>query len=346
MCFFSEVCRLLMFFSGRFSLVTDLSFGMRGLANYCLSCCVNTLLQTFSATWELADLLDKWEAAGVRAASSNVPLQLKKVLADMKSDLPQPSPHHDFLHCLDRNCLRLYVQHDADEVFLSILNLIQQQMDDKNLALEIHNLYKICVETYLQCLECSSVQTHTSYLLSLPLHIKEDRNSLEGCMASFFEHQELRGIDCCFCEQCGMKTPSKQGVKLLSLPRILCVHLKRFRNSHGYTRKLDCRVTFPETFDIFEILKGAFSPDFVQNDCKYTLHAVVVHSGTAMFGHYTAYVRRWVNKRWYYANDSSVKQVSWEEVKTSYGGHYRPTAYMLMYRRDSREQEQQPEFSS
>lgn len=123
---------------------------------------------------------------------------------------------------------------------------------------------------------------------------------------------------------------------MLSLPRILCVHLKRFRNSHGYTRKLDCRVTFPETFDIFEILKGAFSPDFVQvlfflmyftnylkivyfvlhkfnlffqNDCKYTLHAVVVHSGTAMFGHYTAYVRRWVNKRWYYANDSSVKQV-------------------------------------
>lgn len=33
--------------------------GMRGLRNYCLSCCVNTLLQSFSATWELADLLDK-----------------------------------------------------------------------------------------------------------------------------------------------------------------------------------------------------------------------------------------------------------------------------------------------
>ncbi|XP_044042587.1 ubl carboxyl-terminal hydrolase 18 [Siniperca chuatsi] len=325
--------------------VRDLRFGMRGLTNYRLSCCVNTLLQTFSATWELADLLDKWEAAGVRD-SRNVPLQLKKVLAAMRSDHPQPAPHHDFLHCLDRNCLRLSVQHDADEVFLSILNFMQQQMDDKKLALEIQNLYKISVETRVQCLECTFVQTHTSYLLSLPLHIKEEPNYLEGCMTSFFVHQELRGIDCCFCEQCGKKTPSKQDVKLLSLPPILCVHLKRFRNSCGQTWKLDCSVIFPENFDFSEILKDAFSPDFAQNDCKYTLHAVVVHSGYAMSGHYTAYVRHRVNQRWYYADDSHVEQVTWENVKTSYGGRFRHTAYMLMYRRSSKKEGRQPEFSS
>ncbi|XP_070785026.1 ubl carboxyl-terminal hydrolase 18 isoform X2 [Enoplosus armatus] len=323
----------------------DFSLGMRGLSNYRLSCCVNTLLQTFSATWELADLLDKWEAADVKADSHNVPLQLKKVLAAMRSDLPQPAPHHDFLHCLDRNCVRLFLQHDADEVFLSILNLMQQQIDDRNLALEIQNLYKISVETHLQCLECNSFQTQTSYLLSLPLHIKEDHNSLEGCMTSFFAHQELRGIDCCFCEQCEKKTPSKQDVKPLSLPQILCMPLKRFRNSRGCTRKLDCRVTFPETFDFSEILKKAFSSDFAQNDCKYTLHAVVVHSGEATFGHYTAYVRHRMNQHWYYADDSHVEQVSWKRVQTSYGGHERSTAYMLLYRRDLKEEAQQPELS-
>ncbi|XP_041820283.1 ubl carboxyl-terminal hydrolase 18 [Chelmon rostratus] len=325
--------------------VQDFRFGMRGLRNYCLSCCVNTLLQSFSATWELADLLDKWETAGMRTDSPNVPLQLKRVLAAMRSDVSQPAPHQDFLRSLDRNCLRLYTQHDADEVFISILNLIQQQMDDKALALEIQNLYRISVETLVQCLECSSVQTQTSYLLSLPLHIKEDDNSLEDCMSSFFEHQELRGINCCFCAQCGMKTPSKQCVKLLSLPRILCVHLKRFRNSRGGTRKLDCRVTFPETFEFSEICKEAFSSDFAQNNCKYTLHAVVVHSGCAMCGHYTAYVRHRTNQRWYYANDSHVKQASWEEVKRTYGGYCGDTAYMLMYRSGSNEGRPQPEFS-
>lgn len=43
----------------------------------------------------------------MRADSHNVPLQLKRVLAAMRSDhLPQHVPHRDFLHCLDRNCVR------------------------------------------------------------------------------------------------------------------------------------------------------------------------------------------------------------------------------------------------
>ena len=45
-------------------------------------------------------------------------------------------------------------------------------------ALEIQNLYKISVETCVQCLDCSSVQTLNTYLLSLPLHVKEDHDSL------------------------------------------------------------------------------------------------------------------------------------------------------------------------
>ncbi|XP_026217330.1 ubl carboxyl-terminal hydrolase 18 [Anabas testudineus] len=322
----------------------DPRYGMRGLSNYYLSCCVNSLLQTLSSTWELADLLKKWDTAGVRADSQNVPLQLKRTLAAMGSDCPQRAPHHDFLHCLDRNSVRLHTQHDADEVFLAVMNFIQQQMDDKSLALEILNLYKISVETHLQCLRCSSIQTLTSYLLSLSLHIKEDRNSLEGCMNSFFEPQDLTGINCCFCPQCGTKTPSKQGFKLLTLPPILCIHLKRFRNSRGYTQKLDCEVTFPETFDFLET-KEAFSTHFAQNDCRYTLYAVVVHSGSAMFGHYTAYVRHRMNRAWYHADDSYVHQVSWEDVQRTYGGRYRETAYILMYRRALKEEGPQPEFS-
>nr|XP_046235324.1 ubl carboxyl-terminal hydrolase 18 isoform X2 [Scatophagus argus] len=318
---------------------------MRGLTNYCLSCCVNTLLQAFSATWELADLLDKWETAGGREDDRNVPLQLKKVLAAMRNDLPQPAPHHSFLHCLDRNDIRLKTQHDADEVFLFILNFIQQQMDDETLALEIQNLYKISLETQLQCLVCRSVQTQTSYLLNLPLHINEDHNSLEGCLTSFFKHQELKDLNCCFCPSCETKTPSKQGVRLLSLPHILCVNLKRFRNSRAGTRKLDCMVTFPETFDLSEAVREALSPDFAQEDCRYTLYAVVVHSGSAMCGHYTAFVLHRKSQRWYYADDSRVKQVSWEDVKTTYGGHYGDTAYMLMYRRVLKEEGQQPELS-
>ncbi|XP_028256472.1 ubl carboxyl-terminal hydrolase 18 isoform X2 [Parambassis ranga] len=323
-------------FYPRLSIFRDCSVGMRGLPNYHLSCCVNTLLQTLSATWEVAALLEKWEAAGLRGDDRNVPLQLKRVLADMRGTQPQHAPHRDFLHCLHRNCIRLSTQHDANEVFLFILSFIQQQIDDKPLALEIQNLYKISMETQLQCLECNNIQSKGSYLLSLPLHIKEDHNSLEGCMASFFQHQELSGINCCFCQCCETKRPSRQGVRLRSLPRILCMQLKRFRNTLGSTRKLDCRVTFPETFDFSEVVPEALCRDFVQDNCSYTLYAVVVHSGTAMCGHYTAYVC--VKERWYHADDSHVQLASWEEVQTTFGERYGRTAYILMYRRGSREE--------
>lgn len=45
-------------------------------------------------------------------------------------------------------------------------------------ALEIQNLYKIRLQTQQQCSECGYVQTHSYYLLSLPLPIREDPDSL------------------------------------------------------------------------------------------------------------------------------------------------------------------------
>lgn len=117
-------------------------------------------------------------------------------------------------------------------------------------ALEIQNLYKISVETQLQCLECRASQTRNSHLLSLPLHIKEDQNSLvsflmlfnspqvfplqfwtflqKKCMSSFFEEQELRGIDCCFCAQCETKTPSRQVRTGFSSEKHLYLHPHRY----------------------------------------------------------------------------------------------------------------------
>lgn len=122
-----------------------------------------------------------------------------------------------------------------------------------------------------------------------------------------------------------------QGVKLVSLPQILCISFKRFRVSRNGTRKLDCMVKFPESFDFAEVVKDAFSSGFtqvwlfrplasvsvilkcvilsLQSDCRYKLFAVVVHSGFATCGHYTAFVHHPSDQRWYHADDSHVKRV-------------------------------------
>lgn len=56
-------------------------------------------------------------------------------------------------------------------------------------------------------------------------------------------------------------------------------------------------------------------PHLFQNDCQYTLYAVVVHSGSAVFGHYTAYVRQRESWSWYHADDSRVNQVPLKFVR-------------------------------
>uniref|UniRef100_A0A8C5A854 USP domain-containing protein n=1 Tax=Gadus morhua TaxID=8049 RepID=A0A8C5A854_GADMO len=310
----------------------------RGLENYGLTCCVNALLQSFIATSELKDLLDRWDSSSVREdALDNVPVHLKGVLGAIR-DPSCRAPHKDFLRCLDRQHIRLNVQHDADEVFLAVLNFIQQQMDDKVLALEIQSLYRLSVELHHQCVECSSNQflPSSSYLLSLPLHIRNQNNTLKDCLASFFELQKLSGIDNCFCDQCKTRTPFTHGHRILSLPTILCVQLQRFRYSDsGWMYKLDCSVEFQESLDFQDICsRDVFSKDFQKNEgTKYSLFAVIVHSGTAMFGHYTAFVRATGGSDWFYANDSHVEPVSWETVRETYGGRSR-TAYMLLYRRE------------
>ncbi|XP_026078821.1 ubl carboxyl-terminal hydrolase 18-like isoform X2 [Carassius auratus] len=310
---------------------------VRGLFNYSLSCCVNALLQSFSATTELLDILNIWHPSdGID--ERNVPLQLRKALEAMR-DISHSAPHKDFLNCLYRQAIRPSTQQDADEIFHIILNLSQKQMPDAAVAQEIRSLYEIKVETQVVCSKCEFIHRAPSSLFSLPLAIWERENTLKGCINSFFKLQKLPDSEKFYCDRCDEKQPSTHEMKLVSLPPILCVHLKRFRNDDGFTRKLFSEVTFPETFST-EIFAAAQSEnaDGLKADEWYSLYAVVVHIGTAMFGHYTAFIHS--DQEWYYADDSCVRQSTWAEVRETYGESHRygqrRTAYLLLYRKKSR----------
>ncbi|KAL4660314.1 ubl carboxyl-terminal hydrolase 18-like isoform X1, partial [Arapaima gigas] len=307
--------------------------GLRGLENFGLSCCINALLQAFSATPKLHDLLERWTVSDTEGlvSSKNVPLQLKKVLQAMRSNTSQSAVHLDFLKCLDQNKISFCIQHDADEVFLAILNFIERQMTDKNLAQEIRCLFRVTLADHLQCMECMYSVSETTCLLSLPVPLWNGDNDLEHCLKSFFEPHDLTDEDKVYCEKCGRKQPSKQGFRLISLPPVLCLHLKRFRSSFRYAvKKLSCKVRFPQTLDFKQIVG---SEQVQKQQAQYALYAVIVHSGIAMSGHYTAYIRHGENQLWHYADDSHVCEVTWEDVKQTFGGFLcNKTAYMLMYK--------------
>jgi len=74
---------------------------------------------------------------------------------------------------------------------------------------------------------------------------------------------------------------------------------------------------------------------------NYELYAVLVHSGTASFGHYYALIKDLEHGEWHEFNDSSVKPIKESELQRAWGSatsgttsawSSTATAYMLLYR--------------
>lgn len=69
----------------------------------------------------------------------------------------------------------------------------------------------------------------------------------------------------------------------------------------------------------------------------YELHSVIVHSGSAIGGHYYAYIKDLSNGLWHKFNDSSVNVATVQEVMETFGDDFTygsaATAYMLVYRK-------------
>jgi hypothetical protein len=124
------------------------------------------------------------------------------------------------------------------------------------------------------------------------------------------------------CPKCCMKVQATKEMTIFRASKILLIHLKRFKQSHGYMKKDDHAIAIPKTLDICPYMKNSLST----GKTGYELYAVSSHSGGMGGGHYTAYSQ--VNKRWYLFNDSSVHLVDEAQVL-----HPSSTAYVLCYSR-------------
>ncbi|KAL3674637.1 hypothetical protein V7S43_000579 [Phytophthora oleae] len=96
----------------------------------------------------------------------------------------------------------------------------------------------------------------------------------------------------------------------------------------------------PATFDTWS---PTFDPEVMikrSGPHVYELYSVLIHSGSALGGHYYAYIKSLETGKWYNFNDSSVSEISDTELKTAFGGasgsgysmRSSTCAYMLLYR--------------
>ncbi|KAL3892565.1 MAG: hypothetical protein SGPRY_015010 [Prymnesium sp.] len=67
--------------------------------------------------------------------------------------------------------------------------------------------------------------------------------------------------------------------------------------------------------------------------CEYELYAVLVHSGSASFGHYYALIKDLAAGEWHEFNDSTVRPIKQTDLVRAFGsGSGGGSAYLLLYR--------------
>ncbi|XP_074213829.1 ubl carboxyl-terminal hydrolase 18 isoform X3 [Camelus bactrianus] len=286
---------------------------------------------------------------GAEEQKRSVPFQLLLLLEKMQDCRQKAVQPMQLAYCLQKYKVPckaapspVFVQHDAAQLYLTVWNLIKDQITDVDLVARLQALYTIRVKESFVCLECSMESCRDSSMLTLPLSLFDldlkPLKTLEDSLLCFFQPRELSSKDKCFCESCGRKTCWKQVLKLTHLPQTLTIHLMRFCLRNLQTQKICHSLHFPQSLDLKKHLETEEDPCAAEEPRRgqYELFAVIAHTGTADFGHYCAYVRSCVDGQWFCFNDSNVSWVSWEDVQCTYGSHsyrWRETAYLLVYMR-------------
>lgn len=150
---------------------------------------------------------------------------------------------------------------------------------------------------------------------------KRDHLTLDDCLRFSTQPEKLREENAIYCSNCKAHVQGNKQMSVYRLPRVLIIHLKRFKQAGGFLKKLDTLVRFPvDGFDMSEYLVGPKVP------AVYDLFAVSNHSGGIGGGHYTAYCRNIEAGGWHHFNDSSVSVSSKDG-----SGVVTSAAYVLLY---------------
>ncbi|XP_046893796.1 ubiquitin carboxyl-terminal hydrolase 31 [Hypomesus transpacificus] len=175
-------------------------------------------------------------------------------------------------------------------------------------------------------------------------HHQPQACTLAQCFQLYTKEEQLAPDDAWRCPHCKQLQQGRIKLSLWTLPDVLILHLKRFRQEADRRVKMQNMVRFP-------LLGMDMAPHMVKrsqsswslpshwspwrrpyglgrnpDDYLYDLYAVCNHHGNMQGGHYTAYCKNSIDGQWYCFDDSEVQPVADDDV-------CQQTAYILFYQR-------------
>ena len=126
-------------------------------------------------------------------------------------------------------------------------------------------------------------------------------------------------------------------MEIYSSPKILIVHLKRFKTEKNMKIKISHKVNFPiNNLDLSSFVINQNTPMELVKEIKkgknskvlYNLYAVIYHHGRNLScGHYTACCKNFDNGKWYKYDDKLVMEEHEMNICNN-------DAYVLFYKRN------------
>ena len=192
----------------------------------------------------------------------------------------------------------------------------------------VHDLFEGTLTSETKCLTCENVSQKDEAFLDLSVDL-DQHSSVTSCLRKFSEEEMLCERNKFHCDGCGGLQEAEKRMKIKRLPRILALHLKRFKYTEDLQRlqKLFHRVVYPYHLRLFNTTDDAEDPDRL-----YELYAVVVHIGGGPYhGHYVAVIKT-EDRGWLLFDDESVEPVDKEYVRNFFGDANKlACAYVLFY---------------
>ncbi|KAK4181308.1 hypothetical protein QBC36DRAFT_107332 [Triangularia setosa] len=192
----------------------------------------------------------------------------------------------------------------------------------------VHDIFEGVLTSETRCLTCEAASQRDETFLDLSIDL-EEHSSVTSCLQKFSAEEMLCERNKFHCDHCGGLQEAEKRMKVKKLPKVLALHLKRFKYTEDYSRlqKLFHRIVYPYHIRMFNT-----TDDAEDQDRLYELYAVVIHiGGNAYHGHYVSVIKT-KDRGWLLFDDEMVEPVDKHFVKNFFGD--KPgmaCAYVLFY---------------
>ena len=333
--------------------------GLSGLANMGNTCFINSSLQILSHTTYLNTILDDSKTL---SKMKNIPdsyllyewIKLKNMLWKENNVVRPTKFIHVVQHISKSKGNVLFTGHDQNdlpefliflidcfhnslsrEININITGKVENDTDKtaikcfemiktmySNDYSEIWNLFYAIQLTELKNLEGKivSIIPEPFFILNLPIPERKDPDLID-CFDQYTAVELLENDNAWYNEDTSKKENVNKGTTFWSFPKILVICLKRYNNNNKKNQKL---INFP----INNLNLSKYVSGYKKNDFVYDLYGVCNHSGGALGGHYTSFVKT-NNNNWYLINDTLVSDVK------NINSIITTKAYCLFYRKNT-----------